>query len=511
MTATVVTPKPPAGPNLGKVGRGSVLNLVGAGFSAVANVVVLIVLTRGFGKTDAGLIYTATSVFLVLEAVGRGGADVSLVYFISRQRALFGGVRRGTVGHALRPVAALTCAMSVLLLLFARPLGNLIDAGPHSATYMRILALFVPAASLSQVILGASRGLGSMKPTVAIDRLGRALVQLVLVAVAAVVGSASFAILGWSLPYLPAAVLAMVWFLRSVGRPAEDAPPMTGREFWRFTAPRALATVSQVILQRLDIVLVAALRSPADAAVYAAATRFLVVGQLGVQALSNAVQPPLSSALATGDLRTARTLYQTSTAWLVLLVWPMLLGSLVFSGLILRVFGHGYGAGSTTMIIIALSMMLATGCGFVDIVLVMAGRSGYSLANTLGALVVNVVLNLLLIPHLGLTGAALSWSVAIAINNLAPLIQVRRSMGLHPFGRGTALAAGLNALLFGVVPGVVVLGTGSYVLGLLAVIPAAVAYLLLVKQSATTLGLDAIFRRRSSTPRVQLRPGTLES
>ena len=36
--------------------------------------------------------------------------------------------------------------------------------------------------------------------------------------------------------------------------------------FWRFTAPRALATLAQITLQRIDIVLVAIMRGPAEAA-----------------------------------------------------------------------------------------------------------------------------------------------------------------------------------------------------------------------------------------------------
>lgn len=512
MTGLATSPAPSSGADLGRVGRGSLLNLVGAGFSAVANVFVLVLLTRGFGKAEAGVIYAATSVFLVLEAVGRAGADVSLVYFLSRQRALFGAVRRGTLRHALRPVAGLTVSMSLLLLVFAEPLGRVVGGGPHTADYLRILALFLPAGSLSQVVLGASRGLGSMRPTVVIDRLGRSLVQVVLVAVAAISGSGTIAVFGWSVSYVPAALLALVWLRRAlVGRPS-DAPPLSGREFWGFTAPRALATVSQTILQRLDIVLVAAIRSPAEAAVYAAATRFLVVGQLGVQALSNAVQPPLSSALALGDLRSARVLYQTSTAWLVLLVWPMLLTSLVFAPLILTIFGHDYGSGVTTMVIIGLSMMMATACGFVDILLVMAGRSGYSLANTTAALIANVLLNLILIPHFGLTGAAISWAVAIAINNLAPLAQVYWSLRLHPFGWGTLLAAAVTVVLFGGLPGLVIALTGSYGFGLAALAPAVAAFLNALYVGRHRLGFGDLRRPpQSTTSRMNLLAGTVGS
>jgi hypothetical protein len=31
-------------------------------------------------------------------------------------------------------------------------------------------------------------------------------------------------------------------------------------------------------------------------------------------------------------------------------------------------------------------------------------------------------------------GAAVAWSASLLVNNLAPLVQVRRFLGLHPFG-----------------------------------------------------------------------------
>src|SRR6185437_6664762 len=116
----------------------------------------------------------------------------------------------------------------------------------------------------------------------------------------------------WALPYVPAGVAAWLWLRRiqrrrGAARPETETPvtgaPVTGAPvaeppvdastggFWRFTAPRALASVAQIVIQRLDIVLVAVMRGPAEAAVYTAATRFLVVGQLANAAISMAAQP----------------------------------------------------------------------------------------------------------------------------------------------------------------------------------------------------------------------------
>jgi O-antigen/teichoic acid export membrane protein len=101
------------------------------------------------------------------------------------------------------------------------------------------------------------------------------------------------------------------------------------------------------------------------------------------------------------------------------------------------------------LVILGLTMLVATGIGPVDVVLLMGGKSSYNLINTIVALSANVALNLLLIPRLGIVGAAIAWSVSILINNLAPLAQVWAMLRIHPFGIGSPIVALAAVALFG--------------------------------------------------------------
>jgi O-antigen/teichoic acid export membrane protein len=216
--------------------------------------------------------------------------------------------------------------------------------------------------------------------------------------------------------------------------------------------PRAIATLAQITIQRIDIVLVAIISGPAEAAVYTAATRFLVVGQLGNSAISMAAQPQFTELFAMGAHHRANGVYQATTAWLVLLTWPMYLLIVVYGPQFLAIFGHAYQAGYEVLIILGITQLVAAACGQVDMVLITTGRSSWSLMNGLLAMVVNVGLDLLLIPRYGINGAAIGWAAAIGAANLMPLIQVARSVRLQPFGRGTIIACALCLASFGAVP-----------------------------------------------------------
>jgi O-antigen/teichoic acid export membrane protein len=469
--------------DLGRAARSSALSVAGAVASAVLGAVFTVLVTRGVPPSAAGTFFAVTSVFLLLLAVARLGTGTGIVYFFTRHRVLGSpSLLWPTLRTAAVPVVVAAGVLGAGLFAAAPLVSSLLGAGGAGVLPLRVLAVFVPLAAVSDLCLAAAWGCGQVRPLVVVDRIGRPALQVLGALVAIGTGwAASVALpVAWAGPYLASAVVAVVWLRRLMpdtggagvagpdarglpgpGPDARDLPESRAVSgFWAFTAPRALGSIAQIALQRLDVVLLAALAGPVEAAVYTAATRFLVFGQLGGQAVSTGVQHRFGTLFALGDRAAAGELYRTATAWLILLTWPLYLLFALYSPYVLAIFGRDYTAGEPVMVLLALTMLVATGCGMVDNVLNMAGRTTWTLANAVLALVVNVGLDLLLIPRLGILGAAIAWAAAIAVNNLVPLAQLRWWLGLHPFGPGTAVAGALALLAFGAVPGVAALALG---------------------------------------------------
>ncbi len=522
--AVAAAPAPPGtGGKLAEVSRSTMLNLIGAGVSVASTLGITVLITRLFSRPVAGAFFTATSLFMIVESVASLGAFTGLVYFITRLRMLNSESRISSILRAATiPVLAVSMTFTIALLLFASPVARVLLGGhlghsgatvPAVTAALRALAITLPFAALLDTLLGASRGYRDMRPTVMINQVARSGIQLAGVAVAALAGTAALLAPLWAVPYIPATAAAWIWLrrirrrpgtprradsvpsglaalmalatpVRSDGtklRPGESADERlanaTPRGFWRFTTPRAIAVLAQITVQRIDIVLVAIIISPTAAAVYTAATRFLVAGQLGNGAISMAAQPQFTELFAMGATRRANIVYQVTTAWLVLLTWPMYLLVIVFGTQILAIFGHSYQAGYTVLIILAVASLISAVCGQVDMVLITTGRTSWSLANGLSVMVVNVGLDLLLIPRYGITGAAIAWAVAIGVFNVLPLTQLAMTVRLHPFGRASFLAAALCAACFYVIPEACRLLLGDGMLSIAASIAAGCAAL----------------------------------
>lgn len=460
----------PPGDSIRRAARGSALTLVGSGVSAVAAFAITIVVTRLTSPIEAGVFFSATSLFLLATALGRLGTNTGLVYFISRARAQGEpSLARAYMRVALGPVLIFSGITTAGLLVAAAPISRALspERVQDFTSYITVMAFFVPLAAVANLAMAGTQGLGTMKAYAALEQTARPLLQLGLVAAGlAFIGPGAVPI-AWSMAYLPLAVLAWWWWRRLLPPPLmQPAATGLGRPFWRFTAPRGLSAVAQMAMQRLDIILVGALAGLAQAAVYAAATRFLILGQAAARAISLSAQPLLGEALAREDEDDARSVYQVCTTWLVMGAWPLYLVLLGYAPQLLEVFGSSYVTAADALRLLAATMLVATACGMVDMVLNMAGKSLWNLGNVLVAFGLNLSVDLILIPRIGFLGAAIGWSVAILAANLLPLSQIYFSRGLHPFGRPLLVVMGASVVAFAGLPMLASQATGSAVAGL---------------------------------------------
>lgn len=422
--------------HLRAVARGSAATLAGALLSTLAGFGLVLLVTRSVPADTAGRFFAATAVFLVALATAGLGTDTGLARFVLRDDRP--DVVRRLVRVAGIPVVLVAC-------LLALALGTWVpDTRP--------LVWALPLAATADLCLAAVRAHALFRATVVVDRIVRPGVQVVLVALVLLLGlPGGWLAAAWAAAYVGSVVLAgRALRAVSAGRPggAAERGAVGPREFWSFTWPRAVARIAQVGVQRLDIVLVAWLLSPMHAAVYTVATRFVVFGQLANQAVSTVVQPRFTMILA-GPPDEAPALvnrvFGVTTGWSILLAWPVYLGVAAAPAAYLGWFGPSYVTGEavTVALVMAAGMLVAVASGPVDTLLLMTGRSGRSLANTLVALGLDIGLCLVLVPRMGIAGAAVAWVVAVVVRCVLAVLQLRTDIGLAPQLGQLLLAAAL--------------------------------------------------------------------
>ncbi len=448
---------------LTSVARGGSAAFGGTSAAAVLGFALTVVVTRGLSTGTAGEFFSATALFLVSQTALSFGVAAGVVRFVPRLRAQ----SREADVPAMLVIAVVPVALAAVLggiaMWFASPL--LAEHFHHQASVsppgtFHLLAVFVPVGVLEVVAVESTRAFGSIGRYVLIQQILLPLARPVLVLVALTVDAPLWGVvLAWLLPLVVALTLAALVVTAALtatcGRPfpwpQRTVPlPTLAREYWSFTGARGVASVIDILLTWLDVLLVAAIVSPRDAAIYAAASRFITSGTLVMQALRLAISPDLSAALARNDLMRAAEMYRVSTQWILLSSWPLYLTMGVFAPTVLGVFGPTYSEGATAMSVLCAAMLVALAAGNVGSVLLMGGRSTWVLGDKVVALSVNVTANLLLVPRYGLTGAAVAWALTIVVDNAMGFAQVRWGMHISARSRGIGLAAGASLLLYGV-------------------------------------------------------------
>lgn len=444
--------------------KGGALNLVGMGLYGALNFGLIVIVTRRLGATGAGAFIEAIGVFNILTKTALLGADTGLLRFVPQLRAHHQPEHLGRIFRtALWPVVILGSLAGLSLFILARPLAELIATRGGTAqleTYLRVMAPFIPAGAAYLVLESGARGLGTMVPSLVVERIARPFLQpaAFLVVVSAGLGSVAIG-LSWAAPADLALVPMALWVVALVRRagqvdraansvelsPAATSEPADlRRQFWHFSAPRAFGGMFQVLVIWLDAILIGALASTREAGIYGATTRWLIIGSFASIAIMQAIGPQISYVLARNEHGRAKHLFEISTSWQILVAFPAFITVMVFAPVLLKAFGTGFGSGRNTLLILGVANLFAAACGSVEVVLLMTGRSTLNLIDSASSLAVNIVLNLVLVPKLGITGAAVAWAASLFVSNAVPMVQVWTATGLHPFGRiwGHALAIG---------------------------------------------------------------------
>ena len=465
-----------------------------------------VLVSRWLQPGGAGAFFELIALYTILSNTLELGADTGLLRWISRARAVGGmsDVRR-VVAIAVVPVLIIGAATVAAVWIEAAAIAHTFLHGmvPAAAvTDIRIVAPLLPLGALVAILVSAARGFGQMWPFLAIQGLGQPAARLGFIAVALVLGwGLRGALIGWSIPIVIGATASSLILAMLIGRevpaarrrsagsrarrasrrlPASEAdasrrgaaetrrpgrdggrhrsPPRRATrpqqrlaaEFWRFTAPRGFSGTFQIVVIWLDILLVGAVLSRYAAGVYGAVSKLALIGTFALEGSRLAIGPQLSVLLARRQTSRAARLHQNATCWLMIASWPFYIVISIFPVVVLGIFGHRYTVGASALVILALGMLVNLGTGNVTVVLLMGGKSSLSAYNALAALIVNVGLNLLLLPHLGIAGAAIAWAASIVVDNIAPVIEVWLMLGIRPFGEGYWLVAAASVACFGI-------------------------------------------------------------
>lgn len=267
---------------------------------------------------------------------------------------------------------------------------------------------------------------------------------------------------------LVAAVAMAAWLMR------HQRPRVKLAEGWAILKDArylALSRFSRVVVISFDMVLLGFLATDRALGLYAAAYRFTFL-LMAVAASVNSAYLPSFARVIRGTTADIRRLVESSLATVVSIGAPLVAGSVLTAGpLLVLLFGPEYEDAAPAFRLLALSIGVVFIHSLQANLFIAANRTRLLAAISTAAAILNIVLNLVLIPRYGIEGAGgatLLSELAVWVAGFPAMRRLGVLPSLRPALRPLAATLVMSVavwLLAGVVPLIVRIGIGALVYG----------------------------------------------
>ncbi len=185
------------------------------------------------------------------------------------------------------------------------------------------------------------------------------------------------------------------------------------------------------LLTNVDILVVGGLMQPERVAIYFAAVKTMALVHFVYFSVRAGSAQRFSQYYAAGDDARLSAFVRDTLRWTF---WPSLVmvGVLIITGRwLLAMFGPSFVEGYPVIFILSVGLLLRASIGPAETLLIMAGQQGITAVVYAATFFLNVSLNFLLIPHLGINGAAVATTIALAAETLVLWVVVFGRMSIN--------------------------------------------------------------------------------
>jgi O-antigen/teichoic acid export membrane protein len=224
----------------------------------------------------------------------------------------------------------------------------------------------------------------------------------------------------------------MYWQRRAI--PVEVAsaiPAKRSYEWLTIAIPLFLIASMQMLIVRMDIILLGAIDGREQAGIYAAASRVADLVVFALAAANAIVAPMISGFHARDDMSGLQHVMKLLAKGVLAFTVPLVILVVIYGHDILGIFGDGYQIGYAPLLILVCGQLVNALSGPVDFLMYMTGHQKQSLRILVLATVLNLMLNLVLIPFYGLVGAAIATATTTMFWNHLMRRFVRSNLGIE--------------------------------------------------------------------------------
>ena len=401
------------------------VKIAAAGTSFVLSVLV----ARALGADEAGLFFLAFTLVTIMATLGRIGTDNALVRFVSSRRSSDDwGEIRGVVRLAVFWVSVVASLLGIVLFFGAEIIAVHLFALPELAQVLRWIAPAVPLIAIASCYGFALQGLKKIPQYLLVTSV----IASALVVAFLLIYSAENAIsVGQYYAIATCVTLVIAWALWRKEVREKPTGGFDSRLLFRTCLPLLTIQALYLVNSWAGQIILGIWHSAADVALFSTAQRTAMLTSFVLVAVNSIAAPKFAALHQQGDMQGLARLAVYSTRLMVILAFPALLLMLLFPQWLMGLFGPEFREAGFALTILALGQFINVATGSVGYLLMMTGKERTLRNNVMITSALSLTLGLILIPVLGVNGAAITSAIAAATSNLLSWYQVKKKLGIN--------------------------------------------------------------------------------
>ncbi|WP_313696278.1 flippase [Halorarum halobium] len=445
----------------------------------VSNALLVVLLTRFLLTTEGyGRLNFALSVLTIVSIFATLGLPKSAARYITD----FAETDPGQIPHIIRRsvlyLGVITVVLSVAVVVVGRPAARLLDE-PRIVPFLLVGAVYIGSRSGTKYLGSIFQGFNQVTWT-AVVKVISSVSRLVFVAAFVLLGfGAVGALAGYVASFVLASVVGFGALYVDFYRRYEPAPEMEEgltRRMLEYAVPLTATRGANVLDKRVDTVLVGLLMNMTAVGYYTVAKQVSDFVSMPAASFGFTISPALGEQKSGDRLDRAASLYERSLQYVLLAYVPATVGLILVAEPMVRyVFGTPYLEAvpvvqvfSGFIFVNAINKVTSDGLDYL-------GRARSRAVVKTATAVANFLLNLVLIPTMGVVGAAIATVITYTVYTGANVwvIHSELEFSLRRVARHAGIVclvtAGMGAVVVSVLPmvsGILTL-VGAVVVGLL--------------------------------------------
>ena len=411
-----------------------IIKIVGA----ITGFIYTIILSKQFDAEGVGIYSLALSIITLGLIFSKFGLENALIKFSSIYK-------ERNVGKTIRQLyrdslffSTITSIFIIIVLIIMAPIiSKYIYKKENLMIPLIIMSLTVLPTTLLTITTATLKGLGQVKLAMFLESVLATLINILLLILFSTffkVNNISFIIILYLVGYLITMLLSLYY-----GKKTKEHYNDKVDSSYKFkkvievSLPLLMVSSMNYILSSTDTIMLGLWTTEANIGVYNVAIKITQISSMLLIAINSVLGPKFSVLFANNDKDSIIKIVKKTTHMMLIVGILFFIGIITFGDFILGIFGREFIVGKSVLFITAIGQLIVLATGPVATLLMMTGHEKVHRNNTIFCGIINIILNLILIPSMGIVGAAVATTISLIIKNISAVILVYRKLHIIIF------------------------------------------------------------------------------